>query len=592
MSKYIVSARKYRPMTFEEVVGQDHVAKTLKNALQIGHLAHAFLFTGPRGVGKTTCARILAKVINCENPKNQVEACNECSSCTSFNDNASFNIFELDAASNNSVESIRMLIDQVRIQPQKGKYKVFIIDEVHMLTSQAFNAFLKTLEEPPEHAIFIMATTEKHKVLPTILSRCQIFDFRRIQISDIVRQLEIICDKENIQAEKQALHAIAEKADGAMRDALSIFDKITSSVSGNAITYKDVVNNLNLLDYEYYFKITDACLIEDIAKVLLTLDEVIKQGFDVEQFVLGLADHFRDLLIAKIPSTIGILEASEELKKRYYDQSQLAQASFLLSGLNMLNQCDIDLVRAKNKRLQVELVLSKLAYLSRAVNSDVFAGSVEAQEKKNSVANVSLNQNTDKPLNLSPNHGSNNTGTTSKPQQVVSQPETTTTNIESSNQSKDIVEPVASSMFGNLDKIRDMVRQSEASKLKAKKELTIEGIQKIWNNYMELNPSISLKKAMELTQMTLQDKTIHVFVPTQVTKDMILQETGLIERIREEMSATDIILDIEVNLERFPEYEEYRTTVTLSNKEKYLEMLKKNPSLGLLSKKTRSKTGL
>lgn len=585
MSKYIVSARKYRPMTFEEVVGQDHVAKTLKNALQIGHLAHAFLFTGPRGVGKTTCARILAKVINCENPKNQVEACNECSSCTSFNDNASFNIFELDAASNNSVESIRMLIDQVRIQPQKGKYKVFIIDEVHMLTSQAFNAFLKTLEEPPEHAIFIMATTEKHKVLPTILSRCQIFDFRRIQISDIVRQLEIICDKENLQAEKQALHAIAEKADGAMRDALSIFDKITSSVSGNAITYKDVVNNLNLLDYEYYFKITDACLIEDIAKVLLTLDEVIKQGFDVEQFVLGLADHFRDLLIAKIPSTIGILEASEELKKRYYDQSQLAQASFLLSGLNMLNQCDIDLVRAKNKRLQVELVLSKLTYLSRAVNSDVFAGSVEAQEKKNSVANVSLNQNTVKPLNLSPNHGSNNTGTTSKPQQVVGQPETTTTNIESSNQSKDIVEPVASSMFGNLDKIRDMVRQSEASKLKAKKELTIEGIQKIWDNYMELNPSISLKKAMELTQLTLQDKTIHVFVPTQVTKDMILQETGLIERIREEMSATDIILDIEVNLERFPEYEEYRTTVTLSNKEKYLEMLKKNPSLGLLSKK-------
>ncbi len=382
MSNFIVSARKYRPQSFDDVIGQDHIARTLKNALQSGQLAHAFLFTGPRGVGKTTCARILAKVINCENSENKVTACNTCSSCTSFNDNASFNIFELDAASNNSVDDIRALTEQVRYAPQAGKYKVYIIDEVHMLSSAAFNAFLKTLEEPPAHAIFILATTEKHKIIPTILSRCQVFDFKRIQAADVVVQLEKICQKENIQAEKEALHMIATKADGAMRDALTIFDKIHSSSANGIITYKDVIANLNILDYDYFFRITDACLREDITEILLTLDEIIKLGFDPEIFVIGMAEHFRDLLIAKVPATLHILELSEELKIRYNNQALLAPTSFLLSGLNILNQCDIDLARAKNKRLQVELALTKLAYINKAIEVSIFDNSAAHEKKK------------------------------------------------------------------------------------------------------------------------------------------------------------------------------------------------------------------
>lgn len=366
MSGFVVSARKYRPTTFDEVVGQDHIAKTLKNALQTDHLAHAFLFTGPRGVGKTTCARILAKVINCENPIDKVAACNACNSCKSFNDNASFNIFELDAASNNSVENIRSLIEQVRFQPQYGKYKVFIIDEVHMLSSAAFNAFLKTLEEPPSYAIFILATTEKHKIIPTILSRCQVFDFKRIQTTDAAKQLQDISKKEGINAENEALHVIAQKADGAMRDALTIFDKIAGATNGH-ITYKDVVEILNLLDSEYYFVITDAMLREDISTVMLTLHNILNLGFDLEHFVTGMSEHFRDLMIASLPNTMEILDVSEDLKNKYVSQATLARMSFLLTGLNILNQCDMELARAKNKRLSVELALTKMTFLHRTL---------------------------------------------------------------------------------------------------------------------------------------------------------------------------------------------------------------------------------
>ena len=370
MSGFVVSARKYRPTTFDEVVGQDHVAKTLKNALQTDHLAHAFLFTGPRGVGKTTCARILAKVINCENPIDKVAACNTCNSCKSFNDNASFNIFELDAASNNSVENIRSLIEQVRFQPQYGKYKVFIIDEVHMLSSAAFNAFLKTLEEPPSYAIFILATTEKHKIIPTILSRCQVFDFKRIQTTDAAKQLQDISKKEGINAENEALHVIAQKADGAMRDALTIFDKIAGATNGH-ITYKDVVEILNLLDSEYYFVITDAMLREDISTVMLTLHNILNLGFDLEHFVTGMSEHFRDLMIASLPNTMEILDVSEDLKNKYVSQATLARMSFLLTGLNILNQCDMELARAKNKRLSVELALTKMTFLHRTLEESV-----------------------------------------------------------------------------------------------------------------------------------------------------------------------------------------------------------------------------
>lgn len=374
---FVVSARKYRPQTFDEVVGQDHIAKTLKNALQTNHLAHSFLFCGPRGVGKTTCARILAKVINCENPKDHVEPCNTCSSCKSFNENASFNIMELDAASNNSVEHIRTLIEQVRFQPQHGTHKVFIIDEVHMLSQAAFNAFLKTLEEPPPYAIFILATTEKHKILPTILSRCQIFDFKRIQPVDVVTQLQYILNQEERTAEVEALHLIGVKADGAMRDALSIYDKIANAAETN-ITYQDVITNLNILDYEYYFRTVDALMREDTSETLLILDEVIRQGFDVEQFLQGLASHMRELMICKDERTLSLLDASEGLKNRYLNQARLAKKSMLLSGLDILNQCDIAIPRASNRRLYVEIALSKIALIGRRLETDL----LEESKKK------------------------------------------------------------------------------------------------------------------------------------------------------------------------------------------------------------------
>ena len=316
MSQFVVSARKYRPQRFDEVVGQEHVSKTLKNALQNDKLAHAFLFCGPRGVGKTTCARILAKVLNCENRTTDFEACNKCGSCTAFNGNSSFNINELDAASNNSVEHIRGLIEQVRFQPQQGQYKIFIIDEVHMLSQQAFNAFLKTLEEPPPYAIFILATTEKHKIIPTILSRCQIFDFKRIQIPRMVEHLQHICQEEGIDADKDALHIIGQKADGALRDALSIFDRMTS-VAGKKIDYDSVIENLNVLDYDYYFRVVDGMLTEDTANVLLIFDEIFKKGFDPDIFINGLAEHLRNLLVCKDAKTLELLETSESLKKRY-----------------------------------------------------------------------------------------------------------------------------------------------------------------------------------------------------------------------------------------------------------------------------------
>lgn len=379
MGNFVVSARKYRPQTFDEVIGQDHVAKTLKNALQGDHVAHSFLFCGPRGVGKTTCARILAKVINCSSPINKVQPCNTCDNCKSFNDNASFNIIELDAASNNSVENIRNLIEQVRFQPQHGTHKIFIIDEVHMLSSGAFNAFLKTLEEPPPYAIFILATTEKHKILPTILSRCQIFDFKRIQPAEVVVQLNNIMKNEGRTADQDALHIIGQKADGAMRDALSIYDKIANAVEGH-ITYQDVIKNLNILDHDYYFKIIDAILREDLSGCLILLNEIIEKGFDVELFLHGLAGHMRDLMICKDSRTLALLDVSDNLQERYRNQALLCKKSMLLSSLDILNQCDVAMPRASNKRLYVEIALSKIALMQRRIETSL-NGDIEGKKK-------------------------------------------------------------------------------------------------------------------------------------------------------------------------------------------------------------------
>ena len=368
MENYIVSARKYRPSTFESVVGQRALTTTLKNAIATQKLAHAYLFCGPRGVGKTTCARIFAKTINCMTPTADGEACNECESCVAFNAQRSYNIHELDAASNNSVDDIRQLVEQVRIPPQIGKYKVYIIDEVHMLSASAFNAFLKTLEEPPRHAIFILATTEKHKILPTILSRCQIYDFNRISVEDTVNHLSYVAAKENITAEPEALNVIAMKADGGMRDALSIFDQVVSFTGGN-ITYKSVIENLNVLDYEYYFRLTDCFLENRVSDALLLFNDVLNKGFDGSHFITGLSSHCRDLLVSKDAATLPLLEVVASIRQRYQEQAQKCPLQFLYRAMKLCNDCDLNYRASKNKRLLVELTLIQVAQLTTEVAS-------------------------------------------------------------------------------------------------------------------------------------------------------------------------------------------------------------------------------
>ncbi len=363
MENFVVSARKYRPSTFDMVVGQQSITGTLKNAIKSNQLAHAYLFCGPRGVGKTTCARIFAKTINCQNKTPDGEACNQCESCRAFNENRSYNIHELDAASNNSVEDIRSLIDQVRIPPQIGTHSVYIIDEVHMLSTAAFNAFLKTLEEPPKHAIFVMATTEKHKILPTILSRCQIFDFNRIKLEDIAGQLAYVAQKEGIKYEEEALHVIAQKADGGMRDALSYFDQI-SSFSGKEITYESAIKNLNVLDYTYYFKLVDAFWQGNTSESLLIFDDILNHGFDAQHFIAGLNKHLRDLLVASDEQTVQLLEVTQNVREKFAHQAKQVGINFLYHGLRITNQCDITFKSSQNQRLHVELALLNLCNLS------------------------------------------------------------------------------------------------------------------------------------------------------------------------------------------------------------------------------------
>lgn len=364
MKDFVVSARKYRPSTFVSVVGQQSITATLKNAIKNNQMAHAYLFCGPRGVGKTTCARIFAKTINCQNVTADNEPCNTCESCLAFNENRSYNIHELDAASNNSVDDIRLIIDKVRVPPQLGHYSVYIIDEVHMLSAAAFNAFLKTLEEPPRHAIFILATTEKHKILPTILSRCQIFDFNRLKISDISGYLKYVAKNEEVDVEESGFDVIAQKADGAMRDALSIFDQIVS-FSGKNITYHNVIDTLNVLDYDYYFKLTDHFLSGDIPDVLLIFNEILNNGFDGHHFITGLASHFRDLLMCKDPSTVQLLEVGGEIQEKYKVQAALCEQDFLLKSLEIANYCDLNYKTSQHKRLLVELTLIRISQVTQ-----------------------------------------------------------------------------------------------------------------------------------------------------------------------------------------------------------------------------------
>lgn len=559
MSTFVVSARKYRPSRFEDVVGQEHVSVTLKNALQNDHLAHAFLFCGPRGVGKTTCARILAKVLNCKNVTADFEPCNTCDACKSFNDNASFNITELDAASNNSVEHIRTLIEQVRFQPQQGKYKVFIIDEVHMLSQQAFNAFLKTLEEPPSYAIFILATTEKHKIIPTILSRCQIFDFKRIQVPQIVSHLQSICQEENIAAEPEALHVIAEKADGALRDALSIFDRMVS-FSNNKITYEDVIANLNVLDYDYFFKIVDALLSEDISSILLTYDEIMRKGFDGEVFVNGLSEHLRNILVCKDQNTISLLEVSPGLQEKYLQQAALAPSGFLISALDQANECDIHYKTARNKRLHVEMALIKMAYINRAVQVHQIAPP-STQEKKTSVLTEPERKST---------------------------PPTIQEEIQTPKAKANLSSPISLKTTLGTKKM-DLAAIAEAIEIETEasevviSELNLENLQKAWNRYIDQIDRDTLKNILQQTEIRLEEKNIVAIVSSSLSESAIRQENGLMDFLRTTLQRQDITLTLEVDKSKAPPPPKKKEVLT--PKQIYLQMNEMNPMVQEMQKR-------
>ena len=574
MSNFVVSARKYRPVRFDEVVGQQHVSQTLKNALQQDHLAHAFLFCGPRGVGKTTCARILAKVLNCQQVGQDFEPCNTCDSCRSFNENASFNITELDAASNNSVEHIRSLIEQVRFQPQQGRYKIFIIDEVHMLSTQAFNAFLKTLEEPPPYAIFILATTEKHKIIPTILSRCQIFDFKRIQVGDMVSHLEEICRQEGIEADRDALHIIAQKADGALRDSLSIFDRIVS-FSGKKVTYDDVIANLNVLDYDYYFRFVDALLREDVSEVLLVFDEILRKGFDGDLFIDGLSEHLRNLLVCQDPETVALLEVSEGLQARYFEQATLAPPAFVLSALEVANVCDLNYKMARNKRLHVELALIRMTYLNRAVQAPALAEM--AEKKRPEGSSVPVRTKVEEPATPKETPPS-----VEEPEKVSPKEEPAPPQTGKLKRSAKFDVPRVST---SLEALEAEVSEEEGQQVKSPHELKLEEIQEVWNNYAAEIPSDSLRSVLQSTDLSVEKGKLVAVVGSSFAENTLLQELELMEHLRRELRTPDLIREVRIDPGKQKAQAPPPKKKPLSPKEKYLELKEKNPLIAKMKER-------
>ncbi|MEL7021348.1 MAG: DNA polymerase III subunit gamma/tau, partial [Bacteroidota bacterium] len=570
MSNFIVSARKYRPTRFSDVVGQEHVGQTLKNAQKNNHLAHAFLFCGPRGVGKTTCARILAKVLNCLNKTDDFEPCNTCENCLAFAQSSTFNIVELDAASNNSVDHIRQLVEQVRFQPQQGAYKIFIIDEVHMLSQAAFNAFLKTLEEPPPYAVFILATTEKHKIIPTILSRCQIFDFRRIQIPAIVQHLEGICKEEGISAQHDALHIIAQKADGALRDALSIFDRIVS-FSGKALTYEDVILNLNVLDYDYYFRLTDALLIENVSEVMLIFDDILRKGFEADIFINGLGEHLRNLLVCKDAATLSLLEVSDDLKKRYQTQATLAANAFILTALNLVNDCDINYKMARNKRLHVEMALIKMSYIGRAVSIAQRPDAIpvsETEKKKLVVTSSSPSAQRDTTTTTTVSHiappdvvAEKNTPddkitavamTTEletaapvamdKPVTTVSKPQQNSLGLSAKYSTTSI----------SLDNLMEEVKQEMDVSSPDVEELpvTINDAQEVWLAYAKQHNQQSVRAVLQTATLKIENEDIVAVVSSSLGANTVREERPLVGLLREKFKRPDLALRIEIDTEK------------------------------------------
>ena len=584
MERFVVSARKYRPVTFDTVVGQPSITNTLKNAIRNNHLAQAFLFTGPRGVGKTTTARILAKTINCENITLQVEACDACTSCLSFNNGQSLNIYELDAASNNSVDDIRALVDQVRYAPQMGKYKIYIIDEVHMLSASAFNAFLKTLEEPPSYAIFILATTEKHKILPTILSRCQIFDFNRISIDDIVTHLESIAVKENVTAEADALHVIAQKADGALRDSLSLFDQLVS-FAGHTLTYKDVINNLNILDHDYYFRITDEILAANTSAVFLTLNEIISNGFDSHNFISGLASHFRDLLICKDDITLSLLEVSPSVREKYKVQSLSCSPTWLLQVLDMANRADVQYKQVKNQRLHVELYLLKMCASAKPATDQQQA---EPVKKKIDLA-----------MNLAPTAAQ----VVSAPVAIVSSPEKVIASTPESKPTVTIPSPPSAVTATTPDSSSPIGRKtiSISSKLNSgadkKTNAPVEEIlpdlanefdqgklELIWNQYankIQAEGKMTLSTAMLKRPAVIIEKHQLLFQVdnTAIEKDFIEQKINILGYLRRELNNFKINLELKVSTEA------HVNDIPYTPSEKFKKLAEQNPAMMELKKK-------
>lgn len=615
MSQYLVSARKYRPVRFDEVVGQGHVTQTLKNALRQDKLAHAFLFCGPRGVGKTTCARILARVLNCENVTADHEPCNTCNSCQSFNNNASFNILELDAASNNSVDHIRALVEQVRFQPQQGRYKIFIIDEVHMLSTQAFNAFLKTLEEPPPYAIFILATTEKHKIIPTILSRCQIYDFKRIAIADTVSHLQGICQQEGIAAEEDALHIIAEKADGALRDALSIFDRMASSADGK-VTYEGVIRNLNVLDFQYYFRIVDALIGGDHAGAMVILEEIFQNGFEGDILINGLAEHMRNLLVIQDSRTTDLLQTSATWHQRYRDQAVLASPSFLLTALHLANQADVQFPLARNKRLHTEMALIKMAHIHHVVEVGSAALAAEKKKPESELSEpVETSGPTAKPFDKpeepeadgpagpisdmpplqEPLQTSPSTATSTAPSEPAAPVEPVASKAGAGQQSEPEHQPVdktvpvpkakPSPVGGSLKSLSNLekafiLKQQEQEEV----VLTVEGIREAWEAYAEQAESPSLRQFLMDAELKLTGERITVIVGTQMARGMIQQDTNLMPFIRERVRYANLGMVLEVDLSRAPERDDSNDTPS-TPREIFDHLAEKNPMLHELRKR-------
>lgn len=530
MEKFIVSARKYRPQTFDTVVGQDHITTTLKNAIRSGHLAHAFLFCGPRGVGKTTCARILAKTINCENPSPDGEACNECHSCRSFNEGTSMNIHELDAASNNSVEDIRSLVEQVRFAPQAGKYKVYIIDEVHMLSSSAFNAFLKTLEEPPPYAIFILATTEKHKILPTILSRCQIFDFKRITLQDTVDHLQGIAEKEHIKTEETALQLIAQKSEGCMRDALSILDKIVSFTNGE-VNYSNTIEHLNILDADYYFRLMECMLNQDVSGAMLLYNDIDRKGFEGDMVLNGFAEFVRNLLVCKDDRVSELLEVVESFKQRFRETAKKTSAGYLVSVLNILNESEINYRAARNKRLHVELAIIRLCYLQQAFELAGSGGDLSKKKITDSARAVNFRNINPLPARISPEKTAEtpakliiDTKKEEKPKEEAKPPVAAPAQIQPGPVVAAPKKEIPDRKISSLDAIRKQIINGNGGEKKINQPLTEESLKNAWLAFIQelKNSKNPAWQSFEVAELKIKDaNTFEAIVDNNINQKFL-----------------------------------------------------------------------